>query len=74
MKRAVRHRGSASAVPSAGHHPAGLGRPEAKQLAQDLTAPLTRKFGVGWETRSDMENRRMELAPEDRRRRERLAR
>ena len=35
---------------------AGLGRQEAKQLRNQLTAQLVRKFGVGWETKSDLDN------------------
>jgi hypothetical protein len=48
---------------------AGLGRQEAKQLHNQLTAQLARKFGVGWEAKSDLDNEAAALRIERRKHR-----
>ena len=48
---------------------AGLGRADVRRRIALLTAQLNRKFGPGWETRSDEENAMIEYALEKRRER-----
>ncbi len=48
---------------------AGLGKPQTRRRTEQLRAQLARKFGVGWESRSDLENVRDFEAPERRRNR-----